>query len=247
MLLEEGQTVKVDFRETTAFGLWKVKSGWDFQETPMINALLSLCDAETVFWDVGANAGSVSYLVARKAKLKTHYLFEPNPNMLCIAEQCLSPFSGVVFRNMGLSNQTGKMSLTIPEGSPAMAHLMTIEEKDEEGDEFESVKCIDVEVSTGDDLVFNEDFHPPNIIKIDTEGHDLVVMQGLAKVINKYQPVIVFEYIDFSSEEIERAVPSGYSIHSIGGGGRILCDFQRGSGHNAVLLPKGYALPQAEI
>ena len=58
---------------------------------------------------------------------------------------------------------------------------------------FDDIKSIAVECYTIDELFHDKDI-PAHFIKIDTEGHELFILQGAINTINKYKPLIQLEW-----------------------------------------------------
>jgi FkbM family methyltransferase len=58
---------------------------------------------------------------------------------------------------------------------------------------------------------------PVSMLKIDTEGHELQVIEGAACVIEKHRPAILMEYnFEFYSlSELKRHIPMGYSYFEL--------------------------------
>jgi FkbM family methyltransferase len=52
---------------------------------------------------------------------------------------------------------------------------------------------IDVEVCIGDDFVKKMNLRLPNILKVDVEGYERYVLDGLAQTINKSRPLVIME------------------------------------------------------
>jgi hypothetical protein len=77
--LPNGNTVHIDLQELSGFGWLNTSLGEPTQEEGLICAILRHLNADSVFWDVGANAGIVSYLVADRTRVREHHYFEPNP------------------------------------------------------------------------------------------------------------------------------------------------------------------------
>lgn len=79
---------------------------------------------------------------------------------------------------------------------------------------------------------------PPTMIKIDVEGHEPAVLDGLKGVIRKYGPTIFFEHIFLSPEQIRKLIPPGYKISFLLEDGTWTEDFdKRFLGHEALLSP----------
>ena len=97
---------------------------------------------------------------------------------------------------------------------------------------------ITIECCKADDLIFGKGFLPPTIIKIDTEGHEPSVLRGMSGLIAKYRPVIFFEHISMSDEQVQACIPPGYGVYSVSdSNGATSPGFNRQKGHNSALIP----------
>jgi FkbM family methyltransferase len=211
--------------------LAKPSSRRPFEEKGLLAAAGKLLKPGDIFWDIGANSGLLSYQIARSRVAGEVHSFEPNPKMYKLASQAVLRFSHAKIYPYGLSDRDANFTLTVPSGHTTMGTL-------EPGSTQRSGISFQVSCRNGDDLVFKEGFNPPQIIKIDTEGHELSVLKGLARTISTYLPVIFFEHISLDLGSIKDLIPGLYSQY-------VVCD-STGElhpadavhlGHNSVLMP----------
>lgn len=228
--LPNGAVAEVDFRELSALGWLNTMLGDDYQERPMIAAICRHLNAESVFWDIGSNAGIVSYEISQLAQYREHHYFEPNPKIYPWVEAALSHMDNATGHKVALSGENGSATFYVPRKGSAFGSLEG--HGDADRDEIQVAK------RTCDSLVFEDGFLPPSVIKIDTEGHEIQVLAGMKKIIEMHRPVIFFEHIEIPDEEIRSLVPSGYSLKTVSNSKGGLTDaFEREAGHNSVLLP----------
>ena len=72
---------------------------------------------------------------------------------------------------------------------------------------YENNQEYHVEVTTIDNLIKNNALQAPSIIKIDVEGMELSVMQGMKNMFkSKYPPVVAFEYIDWFAKQFDSSL-----------------------------------------
>lgn len=226
LALQEGQTVHLDFRDISAFSWINYTLGEPFEETGLIKSMASLITTDSVVWDVGANCGKVSYVLAKETPARKIVFFEPIDAVYKLAQAALEPFGHVSGLNIAVSDSSGKATLLIPRGNSTMAEITA-----ENGDY--SVEC-----RTGDDLIATGAAPPPNILKIDTEGHEAKVLAGLRQTIISHRPTIFFEHLSFADSEIYNLVPPGYELFSVSNKDGVLGKgFDRRRGHNTALLP----------
>lgn len=150
-------------------------------EPPVTAALERFVPDDGVLYDVGCNWGYHSiHLASRTRFAGTIHAFEPWP----------STFRSLanVVRQLGLTGviQCHNFAVGQRQGEGAMAcgancgcaHLV------------ESGGGTRVQVQALDEL----DLPPPDVIKVDTEGHEEQVFRGAAKLLERHRPLLVFEH-----------------------------------------------------
>lgn len=148
--------------------------------------ILEAMDQPVVF-DIGANIGNHSLAFSRKAKLV--YAFEPVPQIYDVLSQNVNQnqLDNVRCMNMALSNVNAEDDIFLFQDNLGGTSF----------DEHEKHDCpIRVSKRIGDEVVAEQDVVGVDFMKIDTEGHEAYVLQGLAKTIKKYQPYIIVEWND---------------------------------------------------
>jgi len=233
LFLPEGQRIIVDFRDCSATYWLNHQLGDRFEEEGLLTAVKRQLNDRSIVWDVGANCGLFSYRLAREGRSKNIVFFEPNPKVFQLAEQALRPFAKAKGYQIALSDNSGTVSFVIPENGSTYA---TLEPKRTGRSGCE----IHVECRTGDQLVESGELPPPNVIKVDTEGHELGVIHGLSNIISQHSPIIFFEHISITDIEVSKIVPPKYEIFSVDDtDGTLSLGFDRSRGHNSVLIPTG--------
>jgi len=142
---------------------------------------------DLVFWDIGANVGLYSVLFASKHPNSRVVAFEPNQKVHSLLEKnlCLNKLSNVVIEEVALSNLDGKGNLLTQESRLGAGKL------DLNSDILESE--MNLVVTTGKTFL---KLHPesiPNLVKIDVEGHEPEVIQGMLEVIQEHKPTLTIE------------------------------------------------------
>jgi FkbM family methyltransferase len=130
-----------------------------------------------VVWDVGANVGhyatQISEWVAASGRV---YAFEPDR----VTQERLRTNCGgrnnILLRGYGLSETTGRARLLA--GMDSLRATSRLVSSDAGG-----AGMLDVELMAGDDAILKGQADPPNVIKIDVEGHELSVLKGLRKTL----------------------------------------------------------------
>ncbi len=229
--LKEGHVIEVDFRDVSSMYWMNHLLGDPFEEKGLLTAIKPFLKGNDVIWDIGANSGLLSYHLAQWGDPGELHLFEPNPRMSSLATMALSAFAHAKVHCYGISDRNADFILTIPDGHTTMGTL----EPDATG--RKGTKC-KVTCRLGDELVFKQGFSPPQVIKIDTEGHEQAVIAGLSRIIAEYRPVIFFEHISLDRAQVKSIVPSNYSLFTVSDAtGELIPDLNGYAGHNSVLVP----------
>ena len=142
-------------------------------------------------YDVGANVGYVSLLLARRVgSLGTVIAFEPFPanverlkqnlaahadlaHMEVVAAAVVETTQTVSFL-VGASDDTGRVIPSAAETSSSANQL--------------SVCGVAL-----DELVFEQDYPPPQVVKIDIEGGEVAALRGMSRLLRQVRPLILLE------------------------------------------------------
>lgn len=161
-------------------GAWRRMRG-----NPETHALAILSDPERLAIDVGANAGDYAHWLTRHAR--GCVAFEPNPELARSIQQKYGA-SGVRVHACALSDRDGQAILRIPmvDGQEHSA-LATVETSNSAGGL--PTREVDVPLRRLDDF----ELDPVGVIKIDAEGHELAVLNGATRLIERDRPNIMVE------------------------------------------------------
>jgi len=229
--LSEGHSIIVDFRDVSSMSWVNHLLGEEFQEAALIRAITSTIQEKAVVWDVGANCGLFSYLTAQSPRVKQIVFYEPNEHMFRMCCDALQIYPKVSGLNVALSDKGGEADLVVPPGATTLGALQP--ETLPSAASRLRVRCI-----TGDDLIA-QGSPVPDVIKIDTEGHELAVLRGLAETIRKHQPVIFLENLSFNASDFCRLLPSTYEVFSIASpSGSLAKGFNKDLSHNSAFIPR---------
>jgi FkbM family methyltransferase len=157
-----------------------------YYEQDAIQSLCQLIGPEDVVFDLGANAGYYSMIMARRTANQVHS-FEPMPEYQKLLARHLSVnrVPNVIQHNVAVSNLSGHRQFTNVSGSLGNSYL-------EGSYEFQHTHgTIDVECVSLDDMVFLRGISPPHVIKIDVEGAELDVLQGGERVLREHRPSLL--------------------------------------------------------
>lgn len=229
--LPEVGTVIMDFRDASSCGMVNVSMGELGSAGFMLKLLTRCTKPGDVVWDVGANLGWVSsYMAHPRFGLASIQAFEPNPTAYRPLQSLFAQHSLVKVHPFGLANANTKAELSI---DPESTQVSSLRHK------VSPRHTVPVQLRRGDDVQRELGLPLPNAIKIDVEGFEPEVMNGLRETIARSRPVILLEYQFLTDEEIHQMVPTGYDILLMLDDDTLTSDFKKRSlGHDAVLFPK---------
>ena len=188
-------------------------------ELPVQQALADHLRPGSVFFDVGANVGFLTVLgarlVGREGKV---YAFEPvATNADYVRRNCrVNGFSHVQVHEMAVSNHCGPGQLNLAAYSGGAALASADAPPDPAGTQLVELVTIDVTVE-------RDGFAPPHLIKIDVEGAELEVLQGMAATAARHRPVVIVEVDAGEPEPLRRKQADceqwlrqhGYQVHEL--------------------------------
>lgn len=93
---------------------------------------------------------------------------------------------------------------------------------------------IDVELVTVDELLAAGQLRPPTVVKIDVEGAELAVIEGMRATLAQHRPAIICELHETQREFVRAMEELGYWTTNLDG--TIPVDQARGNLH-ALALP----------
>jgi FkbM family methyltransferase len=146
----------------------------------------SLNDPVTVF-DVGANTGIYTRLAQKTFHNSVIHCFEIVPDTRVTLEANLLGSNNIIINNYGLSNTNTSLLIGYNDKNDTQAR------------EVSSLSTprhtIDGQVRTGDSYVSKQNIKFIDLLKIDTEGHEIAILEGFKQALdgNKIR-VIQFEY-----------------------------------------------------
>lgn len=184
-------------------------------EPEVWEALSCFATEDEVFWDIGAHIGGVSIKAALDPRIREVHAFEPHPETFALLRMSLdlNDFSNVIAHPLALSDKVD--AGTLYDG--AVNNLGTTSLLAKPTGRTFQVLC-----RTVDDLIANEGFSTPSLLKIDVEHWEERVLRGAAELMKKAPPkAIVFEsFCECSSQDPVLSVSDflknfGYSIRKI--------------------------------
>ena len=177
-----GCLIHVDTRNYIEYKIF-AEGGYEDYLSTLIKHYLK---PNTVLFDVGANIGIHSLSAATKQNCQI-YSFEPvdfireklNRNIK------LNNYDNINVVPLALSNENKEIKTSYSVSSSNQGTFSIIDE--EKGTSI--IKCV-----KGDDYVTENNIDNISVIKIDVEGFEFSVIEGLEDTIKKQKPIIFFEF-----------------------------------------------------
>jgi FkbM family methyltransferase len=132
----------------------------------------------SVFWDIGANVGFYSLLASKLVRSGKVFAFEPVPRNLEYLRKhvVLNRVTNVEVLPIAVSDKDGISSFRV-EQTGLMGHLSG------EGNTTVSTAALDTLVEEGKVL-------PPDYVKMDIEGAELLALRGASRTFQRFRPVL---------------------------------------------------------
>jgi FkbM family methyltransferase len=182
-------------------------------EVPVQEALRRHVAPGATFFDVGANVGFFSLLAARLAGPEGHVVaFEPVPESAAAIRRnaALNSFANVTVREQAAGAAAGRERFEVVVDA-SWSHMAA------RGEHPGAVAHLDVEVVVLDDLVAAGEVPAPHVIKLDVEGSELDVLQGLRATLRDHRPALICELHDTHAEFAALIGELGYVASNLEG------------------------------
>lgn len=191
-------------------------------EKEVIAFLKRVMRADSVVLDIGANIGMFALAAARIAPNASIHCFEPSP----IPFRCLQ--RSIELNELSLRVWVNPSAVSADEGERNF-YLHAQGESAFDGlhdtGRANTVRTIQVPVTTIDVYVIKAGLARLDLMKIDTEGAEIFVLQGARQTLRTFRPVIIFEAnrlnlesYKIDPEELEQLLhAAGYHIVTISG------------------------------
>jgi hypothetical protein len=162
---DDGLLMELDSRNWIDWNLL-FRGGFEFE----IGRLLrTLAPSGAVAVDIGANIGAHALSLAQAVgPAGTVLAFEPNP-----------PVRAVLERNLALKQDSAEYS------NMGLASLVALDTPHD---------LVDVPVRRLDDVFEQAALPRCDVVKIDVQGYECAVLAGMAGILDRYKPAVVFEY-----------------------------------------------------
>jgi len=196
---------------------------WGYYESKVKQLIKSTLREGETFIDIGANIGFFSILGAKLVGDSGQvFSFEPNPDCVEIINRNkkLNSYENLKIVKKAISNSSKKQDFFI-----SKQHALSTLKEDSALMELE--RTIEVEITSLDREIKNLEISEDSIslIKIDVEGHELFVFQGMKELLSSTKPKIIFENNPLAMKEY------GYSLID------IYRDFLKPHGYKVFFIP----------
>jgi FkbM family methyltransferase len=183
-------------------------------EPSVAEAMIRTIRPGHVFYDVGANVGYFTLVAARLVGPSGRVIaFEPVPwcAEAVAANIALNGLDQAEVRAEAVGDASGRARLRVV-GEASQSLLASLEQRADVAREE-----IDVEVVALDDLVGAGTIPPPDVLKIDTEGAEILALEGMRETIAGHRPRIICEIHDTNAAFAELMDEFGYRVANLGG------------------------------
>lgn len=140
-----------------------------------------------VIFDIGAHHGETAESFARSFPQAKIFSFEPVRANFSILEDKLRHRSLVTCHHLALSNRTGEATIVLQ--SDSQTHTLESHAKAERGS---SGNVETVQLTTLDEFAGARQIARIDLLKIDTEGHEIAVLSGARHLFSRHQIGAVF-------------------------------------------------------
>lgn len=182
------QTLRSGFTVTIPAGLPDLFSDLDAYEPETVAAFRTILRPGMTVVDVGACVGFYSLLAASLVDACGNvYAFEPNPALYPYLHKNVAAnrFNQIVSVNQAVSNRDGSANFYIGTrmGTSSLRYHWGLERRP-----------IAVRTTTLDTFFAHLNWPPVDLIKIDVEGAELSVLEGMQELCRKTRPSVVIEF-----------------------------------------------------
>jgi FkbM family methyltransferase len=176
----------------------KVESTGCFFELELLEQLRARVSSFHTVVDIGANVGNHTFYFSKVCDAKTVYAFEPvEANFLLCKKNNPEAYT----HKVALSNYIGRCTLNNTQPSNSGTSYL------------QDVKDGNVEVKTLDSYRYEH----VTFIKIDVEGEELNVIEGMSGTILKYLPDLLVEvHYGITIEDVLSKMPVPYNFEDLG-------------------------------
>nr|WP_154894962.1 FkbM family methyltransferase [Paenibacillus xylanexedens] len=155
-----------------------LKKTRSFYESKELTSIEKYVTPNPVIYDIGANIGNHTLYFSKYMNPETIYAFEPVPANFDLLQRNVESnnLNNVILHNVAVGKSRKKTSVKINKNNMGECRLYD----DPEGD----ISVIPIDEGN---------YKRPNLVKIDVEGYELDVLQGMINILEKSSPTIWIE------------------------------------------------------
>jgi FkbM family methyltransferase len=163
-------------------------SSGDFESKELNIILAKNFQRDSILWDVGANVGIWSVLLAKEFSSCKIISFEPQKAAQRFLQKNISNnhLTNVEVMQIGLGASVEKVELRTPKEKSGSSSIVLLQK--EESDQVELI-----DVTTADSFLVGRPDLVPSFIKIDIEGYEPRMISGAHDLIANNHPIIMLE------------------------------------------------------
>ena len=199
-------------------------------ETSVQEAMLRHLGRGDVFYDIGANLGFFAMLGARLVGEEgIVYAFEAAPdNADAIRSNAqLNRFANIEVIAKAVADHGGTGRLQVVDDQ-------SWSKLEDYGEHPNTERVLEVELVAIDELLGAGELRPPTLVKIDVEGAELAVLEGMRETIERHRPAIICELHGTHAEFVSLMDGMGYRLINLEG---TIPVAQEGASAHALALP----------
>lgn len=188
------------YKEDTSVSNIEILSRNGTYEPWILRIFKNLILKEHYCFDIGANIGIISIIMAQLASKGKVFAFEPFPSSfeyLCHNVK-QNNIDNVYTYNLALANFNGVSEILTVDNSYADAQLIMEKNLTKVTNELKAGTSVYTKQSTSvrkfDDWFEENDINKIDLLKVDIEGSEILFLEGAEQVINKFKPDLVIEF-----------------------------------------------------
>jgi FkbM family methyltransferase len=205
--------------------------------TGHMDALLNLVDDDATVIDVGANIGVWSRQLLSRRRLRALVAFEPDGRNFELLARNLNGYANARCEPFAVSDACGTAAFSTDRDS-GQNHLVVAGSG--------AIRGRRVSTITLDDWLQSWPLDRLDLLKVDVEGFELHVFRGATRMLERFRPVLYFEYVPAPGGDPlatpcrELLTSLGYEIYAVLLDGRIVKERGAeliGFSHDLIGLP----------
>lgn len=156
-------------------------------------------NTELTLLDIGANLGQTTIELETFFPKSKIYSFEPDPDTFQQLSKAIGSYSNIKAYNLGFGDYSGKIKMNINKASGGNS-ILSVSEKIGQyahGAWTEKVGEGKIEIATIDSFCDNNQIYTIDLVKIDTQGYELKILNGGEKTIVPARTKAVFVEVLF--------------------------------------------------